>query len=85
MTREELTTLLHQYAVEYSDFKLEELSGIVSKPPVNPVNTILSEVETLKQQVAYWKLSFHKQIEAASSADSRLLDKLLARRAFKKD
>ena len=64
MTREELTALLHQYAVDYSDYKLEELSGITTKPPVNPVGTILSAINKLEEQSAYWKLSFYKQCAA---------------------
>ncbi len=53
--------------------------------PMSTEDSLLKEIAALEQQVAYWKLSFHKQVEAASSAESRLLDKLLARRAFKKD
>ena len=67
MSREELTAIIRQYAVEYADYKLERLGNIAAKPPVNPVNKILSELNSLEHQVAYWKLSFNKQVKASNA------------------
>ena len=72
MDRELLTAIISKYATEYALYKIELMQSNVNatqqpKPPVNPVNTILEafdkERATLEQQVAYWKRSFHKQVE----------------------
>ena len=85
MTREELTVLIHTYAEDYANFKIECLqthTDYQPKPPINPVNEVLQSIVQLQQQVAYWKKSFKRQVEASRSAETGEFEKRLARRTF---